>query len=103
MRRIAAAALVLAALATSCGGDGVQDGPSVEGIVVAVDGDLTEVRNFTVIDEAGTTLVFTPAPGLTFHDGPLSHLSAHITSGEPIVVTYEEGGDGLVAIHVDDA
>lgn len=103
MRRLLAA-IALLLVAAGCSGDPGGDVPEVAGIVVDVDGDLTSVQSFTVVDESGTSFTFVPEEGLTFHDGPLSHLSSHVTSGEPIVVGYESRDDGtLVAVSVDDA
>ena len=102
MRLLAAVALVLVVV-TACGEeDTARD--TMEGIVVAVDGDLSSVASFTVVDDNGTSFTFIPADGLTFHDGPLSHLTAHLTSGEPIRVGYETSTDGtLTAVSIDDA
>ena len=108
MRRPAALLLLPLAFIVSialvrCGGEEAPQGPSVRGIVVAVDGDLTAVDSFTVVDESGESFTFLPAEGLTFHGGPLSHLTAHLTSGDAIRVVYEDRDGALVAVFVDDA
>lgn len=103
MRRLTALLVLASLLVAGCGGDDSPEGLTVQGVVVAVDGDLTGVESFTVVDAAGDEHVFVPTEGLTFDDGPLSHLSAHLTSGEPVLVTYEETAEGLVAVDVTDA
>lgn len=81
-----------------------EPGVSVEGIVLELEGDLTEVQYFVVMDSDGERYTFTPAAGLTFHGGPLSHLRDHITSGQSVFVVYETAADGsLVAVEVGDA
>ena len=62
----------------------------VEGRITAFDGDLSEVRSFTLVTEDGDSLEFVPGPGASFHGGPLSHLRDHLVSGEPVVVFYDE-------------
>lgn len=81
-----------------------EPGVSVEGIVLELQGDLTAVEFFVVMDASGERYTFVPADDLTFHGGPLSHLRDHVTSGAPVFVVYESSPDGsLVAVEVDDA
>ena len=81
-----------------------QPGESVEGIVLELEGDLTAVTSFVILDAAGERYSFIPAEGLTFHGGPLSHLRDHITSGDAVFVVYETAADGsLIAVEVGDA
>ena len=81
-----------------------QPGESVEGIVLELEGDLTDVTSFVILDAGGERYTFVPAEGLTFHGGPLSHLRDHITSGDAVFVVYERAVDGsLVAVEVSDA
>lgn len=83
----------------ACGSD---DG-AVTGVVTDVAGDLTSVESFTILTEDGEC-TFVPAEGLTFHGSPLSHLSSHLVSGDPISVTYDTTDDGSkVATAVHDA
>ena len=87
-------------LAACGGGDGP---PRVEGIVVEVDGNLTETRSFVVVTEDGDRFTFVPRDGLRFtHGAPLSHLREHATFGTEVVVDYEEGDDTLVAVELRD-
>ena len=98
MKRAAIALLLV--VAAACGASS----KDVRGIVVDVDGDLLEVRSFTVRTEDGETLRFTPAAGAAFEDGtPLSHLTEHLREVSPVVVTYEEAEyASLVATVVED-
>jgi hypothetical protein len=93
------AGLVLLVLA-ACGGSR----GTIEGVVIEVDGDLTEVTSFVVVTEEGERLAFTPAPDLAFHDGaPLAHLMEHVRTGQPIRIRYTIAEDGdLVARALDD-
>lgn len=89
--------LVLVMAAASCAA-----GDTVRGIVVDVRGDLERIESFAVRTPGGEVLEFVPAPGLRFHDGPLSHIRAHLVSGEPVVVRYVSEDESLVAIEVRD-
>ncbi|NNF63976.1 MAG: hypothetical protein HKN07_06920 [Acidimicrobiia bacterium] len=97
MRRLAALALA-ALLAVGCSG-GLE---SVRGTLIEVDGDLVAVKSFTIRSTGGETLMFEPSDGLLFGTGPLTHLSDHLRSGEPIDVTYKTEGDRLIATAVAD-
>ena len=94
-RTIAAVALLVA----SCGGSTPD---SIVGSVIAIDGTLQQTASFTLIAD-GTRYEFTPADGLTFHGGPLSHLSDHVRSGVRVEVQFEERDGELVATYVGDA
>lgn len=74
------------------------------GIVVEVDGDLTETRSFTVVDADGTRWVLVPVDGLLFEDGaPLSHLTEHVRTGQSVRVRYETDEAGQIrAVIIDD-
>jgi hypothetical protein len=91
----AAAVLTLAACA------GNQD--RVRGVVIEVRADLESVESFTVVTGEGERLRFVPGPGLSRfdHGPPLTHLSEHLQSGDPIRVTFERDG-ALVAVMVED-
>ena len=95
-RQLKMAALGLL-LATACS----QTSGTIVGTVIAVDGDLTEVRSFTVLVE-GDQMVFVPVPEGAY-DFPLSHLREHLRDGTPIRVGWEKRGDGLAATSVEDA
>ncbi len=83
-------------LATAC----AQTSGTVIGSVINVDGDLSEVRSFTVLVE-GDEMVFVP-----IDDGdyayPLPHLRAHLRDGSPVKVGWERRGDELVATTLED-
>ena len=104
-----AAALALLLIAAACGGggagDGDFDGRVAEGVVVDVDGSLADVRSFTIRTGDGADLTFSARDGVRFHGaGPLGHLRSHLTTGEPVEVSYETLTDGsLEAVEVRDA
>ena len=84
-------------LATACS----QTSGTIVGPVIAVDGDLTEVRSFTVLVE-GDHMVFVPiAEGV--YEYPLSHLREHLRDGTPIRVGWEKRGEQIAALSVEDA
>lgn len=88
-------ALVLAV--TGCAGS-----DAVQGIVIAVDGDLTEVRSFELRTTSGDVMSFQVDP-LGDFAFPLPHLSSHMRSLDPVEVTYRTLDDGdLVAVGVKD-
>ncbi len=94
-------------LVLSCSSLPLEDGglrrESVHGVVVEVKGDLSAVESFTIRTEDGEELEFVPRPGTRFDGGPLSHLSQHLLSGEPVLVRYQAEGETLTAIEVSDA
>lgn len=101
MKKSVAAALLV--LAVACGGG---DGGTVRGIVVDVEGDLqTGISSLVVRDGDGTRWTFITPPGLMFDDGgPLSHITSHMASAEPVEVQYKTEADGtLTAERVADA
>jgi len=83
-------------LATACS----QDSGIVIGTVIAVDGDLADVRSFTVLVE-GDQMTFRPiAEGVYAY--PISHLREHLLDGTPVRVGWERRGDQLVATTLED-
>ena len=100
MQRLMVAVLLALALA-GCG----SGGQAITGVVVEVDGDITTVDSFVVVDESGRRAVFTPSASMTFHGGaPIGHLQDHLRSGERVRVVFESTADGrLIAISVSDA
>lgn len=93
---LVAVALLLGVALT--GGDSPEE---LTGLVVAVDGDLTDVRSFDVL-AGGEQTRFTPAPDGDF-DFPLGHLRDHLRTGEPVTVGYEQRDGGLMAVRIRDA
>ena len=85
-------------LLAACSG---ADQGTVEGLVTAVDGDLSEVRSFSILTE-GTERRFVPADDGDFAF-PLPHLGDHLRSGEPVVVFWETRDGVNYAIRLDDA
>lgn len=91
---------VVAALAMACSTPALV---TVEGVVVAVDGDLTTVRSFDVLTTEGERLTFEPDPFGDFAF-PLPHLGSHMRSLDPIRVEYRTTEDGvLLAVKIEDA
>jgi len=74
---------------------------TVIGPIISIDGDLAEVRSFTLLVE-GEEMVFVPiADGEYAY--PLPHLRDHLRDGAPVRVGWERRGDELVATSLDDA
>ena len=91
--RLGLAALVMMAACAQSGG-------TMVGIVVAVEGDLSAVTSFSVLVE-GDTYEFTPVEGGEYAF-PLPHLREHLRDGTPVRVGWEQRGDDLAAISLDD-
>ncbi|MDH3262176.1 MAG: hypothetical protein OEM84_14625 [Acidimicrobiia bacterium] len=86
-------------LFSSCG----EPADTVTGVVIDVVGDLTSVTRFTLHTSEGTDLILIPDPAGGF-DFPVVHLRAHISSLEPVRVTFRETDDGtLIATAISDA
>jgi hypothetical protein len=79
------------------------DDAAVTGVVIAVDGNLTEVAAFTIVTPGEEQLTFVPDPDGGNPGFPLVHLAEHMRSGDSVEVRYEERDGVLVATWVDDA
>jgi len=88
--------LAVLAILTAC----TQNGGTMVGIVVAVDGDLTTVTSFTILVE-GDHVVFTPVAEGEYAF-PLPHLREHLRDGTPVRVGWERRGDDLAAVSLED-
>lgn len=88
-------ALVLLGL-VSCS----QSGGTVRGIVVSVEGSLSEVTSFD-LRAGGETLRLEPAPGGDF-DFALVHLRDHLRTGDPVIVGYEVSEGRNLATSIAD-
>lgn len=76
---------------------------TVEGVVTAVDGDLTTIRSFDVLTVAGETIQLVPAPFGDFAFPP-PHLMNHMQTLDPVMVTYTTTEDGVnLAERISDA
>lgn len=77
---------------------------TARGIVIEVQGGITEVDGFLLRLPDGETIRLRPADGVLFHDNaPIGHLRDHLRSGEAIEVEYEVLDDGIaVAYEVRD-
>lgn len=98
MRRLGATAVLAAVLA--CGG--ADD--TIRGLIVDIEGDLQHgISSFVVRSDDGGVLTLVPDKGLTFDGAPLTHLSAHLAAGDPVIVEYVEEADGvLIATRLTD-
>lgn len=84
------------AVLTAC----TQNGGTMVGIVVAVDGDLTTVTSFTILVE-GARVEFTPVAEGDYAF-PLPHLREHLRDGTPVRVGWERRGGDLAAVSLAD-
>jgi hypothetical protein len=77
-----------------------QNGGTILGVVISVDGTLDQITSFTVLVE-GDEMSFLPAD-----DGdypyPLPHLREHLRTGQPVFVTWERRDGQLYAIELRD-
>jgi len=92
MRLGLAALAMVAACAQSSG--------TMVGIVIAVEGDLNAVTSFTILVE-GATFELVPVD-----DGeyafPLPHLREHLRDGTRVRVGWEQRGEDLAAVSLQD-
>lgn len=88
--------LVLAAGLAAC----TQTSGTARGVVLGVEGSLTEVTSFTVLVD-GDQVRFVPAVDGEF-GFPLPHLREHQRTGEPVVVGWELIDGVRYAVSVGD-
>ena len=67
-----------------------------------VEGDLNEVRSFTLRADGGEMIEFIPAPDGSF-DFPLTHLAEHRQSLSPVQIVFEDRDGVEVAVSISDA
>jgi hypothetical protein len=93
---VAAAALVVAILA--------QPPRRTEtGIVIAVDAaSLTDVRGFTIRTSDGRTVAFRMGQLENGTQFPPGHLSEHMATAVPVLVTYHDENGERVVVRLDD-
>lgn len=95
VRRLAAVLVVVLAVVACSPTEGTS-----RGVVVEVEGTLTEVTAFTVLLE-GEEIRFLPV-----EDGdyafPLGHLRDHLRSGEPVLIGWEKVDGVYYALSLDD-
>ncbi len=94
-------ALVLAVVLVACAQP--PDHAAVTGVVIAVDGNLTDVAAFTIVTPDEQQMSFVPDPAGGNPGFPLVHLAEHMRSGDAVEVRYEERDGVLMATWVDDA
>jgi hypothetical protein len=75
------------------------------GVVTSIDQpSLTDLRSFTLRTTDGQTLTFSVGTletgGNAFAPG---HLTVHLVTAQPVLVTYHRAGDRLVATRLEDA
>ncbi len=90
---VAVGAITLAVMPSTSG--------QLSGIVIDVEGDLTEVQSFEVLSD-GERFIFEPARDGEFAF-PLPHLREHLRTGEPVAIEYERIDGVLMAMRVSDA
>lgn len=97
MKRRLALAGLLFLFVVACGSSEYE---TVRGIVVEVEGGLTEIDGFLVRLDDGSQVRFEPAEGLMFDgNAPLGHIRDHLRSGESVEVQYEVLPDGRRIAH----
>lgn len=68
---------------------------TMKGIVVDVQGSLTDITEFTLLVE-GDQVTFHPIPNGDY-DFPLAHLREHMRTGQPVLVGWEREDNGQTA------
>ena len=68
-----------------------------------MDGDLSEIRAFSLLLSDGVVLELVPQAGLLFDGGPLSHVRDHMVSGAPITAEFQVEAGVAIATSVGDA
>lgn len=97
MRRFVTAVVALSIMASACTATS-----TVRGVVLDVDGDLEQVRSFTLRADGGEIIELVPAPDGAF-EFPLTHLQEHRQTLSPVEVVIEERDGVLVAVSIGDA
>lgn len=100
------ALLVLAVILVGCSGDDSdgESGTTVSGVVVDVQGTITEIEQFDMVLEDGTRLTFVPEAGALERTGfSPAHIREHSALVEPISVTYHEVDGQNIVTGVGDA
>lgn len=90
------ALMMLASVVSVCSSD---TGTSV-GVVIEVEGTLTDVESFIVLSE-GEEIGFLPLEGQVY-EFPLDHLREHLRSGEPLIVEWEMRDGNRYALAITD-
>jgi hypothetical protein len=91
--RLGLAALAMVAACTQSSG-------TMVGIVISVEGDLNAVTSFTILVE-GDSFEFVPVDEGEYAF-PLPHLREHLRDGTPVRVGWEQRGEVLAAISLED-
>jgi len=97
---LAAAVVTVALVLPACGSS--DSNTTVVGVVVDYQGDLLRVDSFVVRTASGAEIELRPAQNGDFAF-PLPHLREHMTTADPVEVTFIGEGDSMMAIAVSDA
>lgn len=100
VRWLAAAAVMMFFVVSACGTS--ENGTTVVGVVVDYQGDLVSVDSFTIRIGSGEEIKLRPADDGDFAF-PLPHLREHMTTADPIEVSFMEEDGEVVATSVTDA
>jgi hypothetical protein len=98
--------LALAAILVGCSDDDSagEEGTTVSGVVVDVQGGITELEQFDLVLEDGTRVTFVPEAGVLERAGfSPAHIREHSALVEPISVTYQEVDGQNIVVWVGDA
>lgn len=91
----------LAAVLFTVGACSATSESSVVGTVTQVSGESGVVESFIVRTDAGRSVRFVPADGLTCNGESLDHLRDHLVDRTTIEVDFDEGDDGeLIAVAI---
>ncbi len=101
LRALLALAALLALSGLGCQGQ-AQTGPQqVRGLVVNVQArSIAETEAITLRTEDGRELILRVDRAVEMTPG---HLREHMALGQPVLVTYQQTPDGLLATRIDDA
>ncbi len=92
-----------ASAAAPSGSSAVPQSP-VSGLILHVDtAGLGRVTGFRLLTSTGQQLDFTMGLQDNAAQFPAAHLSEHMASGTPVLVTFRREGSTLVAYHLGDA
>jgi len=103
---LALSLLAMAVLVAACGADGPDTSGALraEGLVVDVQGTISEVKTFDLLDTNGERMTFTPEDGALERSGfSPAHVREHMALAQRIAVRYEVRDGTNVLVGIDDA
>jgi hypothetical protein len=100
--RLARLALLLLVLCgTACQAHAEAGPRQVRGLILNVQArSIAQAEAITLRADDGREVVLRVDPGVEM---PPGHLREHMALGEPVLVTYQQTPDGLLATRIDDA